>query len=148
MGWFFLVLENIVPSTPDIIRDRWHGRCSERKKKKTLLGEPRKNKQEGQRKSISSLCCQNIFCSCKMSNCIPQDCTLQKAISPLSPLIALLEFMAHSLRRLIFVYWISRKKRKAKSNLIHDAKILWECYCWFSLAQLLPSGIQDLDETH
>ena len=31
------------------IRDRWHGRCSEKNKKDLLLGEPEKNKQEVQR---------------------------------------------------------------------------------------------------
>jgi len=91
-----------------------------------LLGEPEKNKQEGQReKYISSpLLSRTSSHSCKMFNCIPQGCTLQRQSHPLSPLIALLEFMAILLRGLIFVYWISKEEREATSNLIHNAKIL------------------------
>ena len=113
------------------IRDRWHGRCSEKKKKDLLLGEPEKNKQEGQRgkHTSSPLLSRTSSRSCKMSNCIPQACALQRQSHPLSPPIALLEFRAILLRGLIFVYWISKEERKATSNLIHDAKILRECYC-------------------
>ena len=134
-GWFFSGV-----GKHDAINTRYYKRqmawqmlWKKKKRKDLLLGEPEKNKQEGQREKYTSspLLSKTSSRSCKTSNCIPQDCTLQRQSHPLSPLIALLEFMAILLRRLIFVYWISKEERKAKSNLIHDAKILWECYCWF-----------------
>lgn len=56
-GDFFLVLNTL--STPDIIRDRWHARCSEKKKKDLLLGEPEKITRRTEGKVLQvPLCCQ------------------------------------------------------------------------------------------